>query len=71
MTVMLKLENPGLSILQSEAAERRITVEELIDQILGDHLRSRGPVRSTDPAFLAAKADTFRENDELYRRLAK
>ena len=67
-TVTLTLSDDKLARLADEARDRGLTVEALLEQVAADHV-ARGRVVS-DAAFQKAKAHTFRENAELYRRLA-
>ena len=58
---------------RQEAADLGVSLEQLSQSILHNHARVRGtagPIAG-DPSFQEAKAATFRENEELYRRLAK
>jgi hypothetical protein len=59
--------------LERIAQTRGTTPEELARTVLGAFVRyvANEPSPTHDPAFRKAMADTFRENDELYRRLAK
>jgi hypothetical protein len=73
MTITIQLDGPGLAALQQEAANLGVSVEQLADTIIQRHVRGRaglGPVVD-EATFRKAMADTFRENEELYRRLAR
>ncbi len=73
MTIMINLDEPGFSALAEEASRLGVSVEQLADSIVRRHIRTRagqGGV-ATDESFRMAMADTFRENEEVYRRLAK
>lgn len=73
MTVMLNLEKPGLDVLEQEAANLGLTVEQLANDIIRRHVEAKSSsVQFADPtAFRRAMADSVRENEELLRRLAK
>jgi hypothetical protein len=73
MTISIDLSEPALAALRQEAADLGVSLEQLSQSILHNHARVRGtagPIAG-DPTFQEAKAATFRENEELYRRLAK
>jgi hypothetical protein len=73
MTITIRLEGPGLDALRQEAAERGVSLDQLASDIIQSHIRARtggGPIAG-DAKFREAMEGTFRENDELYRRLAK
>ena len=69
MTIALQLDASGYSALQAEAHERGMTPEQLANEIVQRHLRTRASAE--DPAFRAALAASMKENEELLRRLAK
>lgn len=73
MTITIELDEPMLNAFQQEASDLGISVDRLADAIIRQHFRSGTHVSgsATDPAFQKAAAETFRENEELYRRLAK
>jgi hypothetical protein len=73
MTVMLNLEQPGLDALQQEAADLGVSVEQLANEIIRRHVRSRtATVQHADAtAFRNAMTESMTENEELLRRLAK
>ena len=73
MTITLQIEVTGLVALQQEASDLGVSVEQLATNIVQRHIRARtGPGSvAPDAAFQNAMADTFRRNEELYRRLAK
>ena len=74
MTIALQLDPPGLTALQAEAAELGITPEQLANDIVQRHLRSRVEATESgpgDPAFTAALTASMKDNEALLRRLAK
>lgn len=74
MTIIIQLDSPLAEPLERLARGRGCTVEELARSALADYVRSAepgAPLAGLDPALAQAVADSFRENDELYRRLAK
>ena len=72
MTISLQLDPHGLTALQKEAEELGITPEQLANNIVERHIRSRFVSGSAgDDAFQAALATSMKENEELLRRLAK
>ena len=73
MTIMIELEDPDLNVLKEEAARLGIAVEQLAHAIIHRHVGSHAQATTAtgDNAFRKAMADTFRENNELYRRLAR
>jgi hypothetical protein len=73
MTITIDLDGPGFSALAEEASGLGVSVEQLADTIIRRHLRARtakGTI-ADDEVFRKAMADTFRENEEVYRRLAR
>jgi hypothetical protein len=75
MTITIQLAGPGFERLRAEAEELGLSVEQLAQAIVERYvLRPRGDTPSDvvdDETFQRVKAETFRENEELYRRLAK
>lgn len=73
MNVTVHVDTPFLDLLRVEATELGMSLEQLAGTILQSHARARSSGKSvaTDDAFRRAMADTFRENDALYQRLAK
>jgi hypothetical protein len=75
VTITIQLDEPGLQKLREEAEGLGVSVDQLAQAIVERHaLRSPGGMPSDvvdEETFRKVKADTFRENAELYRRLAK
>jgi hypothetical protein len=73
VTKSITLGNDVYSPLERIARARGISPDELARSVLGAFVRhaDRNSPPELDPTFRQAMADTFRENDELYRRLAK
>jgi hypothetical protein len=73
MNVMVQINTPFLDLLRAEATELGLSLEQLAGTILECHARTRagGKTVISDDVFRRAMADTFRENDALYERLAK
>ena len=69
MTITIQLDGPKLNILENEAANLGVAPEQWAEAIIHRQLERR-PI-ANDDAFRKAMDDTFRENEELYRRLAK
>lgn len=73
MTIAIQLDASRLVALELEAAVLGVTLEQLATDIIDRHIRTKSAPGPTveDTKFKAAMEATFRENDELYRRLAK
>ncbi|MEI7683493.1 MAG: hypothetical protein WCL32_00590 [Planctomycetota bacterium] len=72
MTITIQLDGPQLAQLQREAASLGVPVERMAETIIRRQLDNSSPVDTiSDDEFRKAKEATFREYDELYRRLAK
>ncbi len=73
MTITIDLAPPLLEPLEQLARSRGCSVEELTQAVLTEYVRTAKPAAPAglDPRLAQAVADSFRENDELYRRLAK
>lgn len=73
VTTTINIGTDVYTPLERIAQTRGVSPEELARTVLGAFVRhaDRPSSPAPDPAFLQAMADTFRENDELYRRLAK
>jgi hypothetical protein len=73
MTIAIPLEAPRFAVLQQEATDLGVTVEQLAADIIDRHIRIKTAPGSavSDDAFKTAMEATLRENDELYRRLAR
>jgi len=74
MTIAIQLEAQGLDMLQAEATELGVTPEQLANDIVQRHLRTRTDVANkvaNDSTFRAALSASITENSELLRRLAK
>ena len=73
MTITIRLDDAFRNDFQLEAESLGISVDQLADDIIRRHAQSKSgdPGSATDPAFRSAMEASFRESDELYRRLAK
>jgi hypothetical protein len=73
MTVMLQLESRGIDLLQQEAAELGVSVEQLANAIIRRHVLARADSGAAgDPtAFRRALEESMNQNEELLRRLAQ
>lgn len=73
MTIQIELDEPGLAVLEQEASRLGVTVEQLAGTVLRSHIGSLGGrhLDASNAAFRKAMTDTFRDNEEVYRRLAK
>lgn len=72
VTITIHLDGPELAQLQREAASRGMPVERMAETMIRRQLDSSVPADAiSDDEFRKAKEATFREYDELYRRLAK
>lgn len=73
MTITINLDEPSLSAPQEEASGLGLSVEHMADAIIRRQLRTRAGSATVadDEVFRKAMADTFPENEEVYRRLAK
>ncbi len=73
MTITIDLPPALAEPLLKLAASRGCTPEEAARAVISEHLATTAKSGSPalDPVIAAAMADTFRENDELYRRLAR
>jgi hypothetical protein len=73
VTNTITLGSDVFTPLERIAHTRGISPDELARTVLGAFVRhaDRESSPGLDPAFRQAMADTFRENDDLYRRLAK
>jgi len=73
MTITIELDDAIRTDFQQEAESLGLSLDQLADAIIRRHIQSKSVDHSSalDPAFQKAMADSFRENDELYRRLAK
>lgn len=65
MTITIQLADRRLDALKSQADRQGVSVEEYV-QALVERIAD-----TPDDDFRAAMQASFRENDELYRRLAK
>lgn len=71
MTITIDVAGSSLVRLQSEADRLGVSVEQLAKTVIERHT-DRPEVGTLDEiTFRKLMTDTFRENDELYRRLAK
>lgn len=70
MTITIHLDGTKLAVLEKEATTLGVPVEQWAETIIDRHLESR-EVADREIRFRKAMDDTFRENDEAYRRLAK
>ena len=68
MTITIQVDGKNLTTLQRQAATLGVPVERMAEVIVQRHLQGSS---KDDPAFRKIMEDTFRENEELYRRLAK
>lgn len=70
MTITIDLRPEQYESLAELARRRGMTAEELARAAIAEYVRvtSAAPL---DPALAQAVADSFAENDELYRRLAR
>ena len=68
MTITIDLSPQLLEPLERMARERGCPVEELARAAIAQYVRAPAGL---DPALAEAAEASFRENDELYRRLAK
>lgn len=73
MTLSIEIDAPYLDILNAEASNLGLPVEELVGQILQGHATKRRNWSrvASDAEFRAAMEGTLRDYDEAYRRLAK
>jgi len=70
MTITIDLDPPILEPLERLAKGRGCSVEEMARTAISEYVCSAASA-NLFPALVKAVTDSFAENDELYRRLAK